>query len=203
MIMAIVVAVAGAATGRVVYSGEAEIAASTAALDAGDAREAIVRARRAAGWYVPGAPHVHVAYRRLTALAHAAEVHRRDDLALQAWRGVRAASIETRWIVAPHDSDRRQADAQIARLAAKVSGDVAPDATIARVQLEALGRQTAPRPLGVAGLLGGFVLVAAGLVLAARRGAGPAGNVDLLRARPGLVLAVVGVVFWLLSLWQA
>ena len=51
-----------AATLRVITSGEREIAASTDGLRAGDPHAATEHARRAAGWYAPGAPHVRVAY---------------------------------------------------------------------------------------------------------------------------------------------
>ena len=81
---------------RVVQAGEREVLASTAALASGDPREAVVRARRAAGLYAPFAPHVRVAYDRLAALATAAEKRGDRDLALFAWRGVRTAALETR-----------------------------------------------------------------------------------------------------------
>lgn len=200
---AIVAAALGAATGRVVYSGEEEIAASTAALDAGDPREAIVRARRAAGWYAPGAPHVGVAYERLGALARAAEEHKRDDLALMAWQAIRSASIETRWLVAPHATDRQTAEREIARLQAKVPGQVAPDAAIAAEQLEKLRRHSPPRTLWVVALLSGFGMLAAGLALAARQAADAGGRVVLVRAKVGLAIAAAGAGLWLLSLWQA
>jgi hypothetical protein len=77
------------ATLRVVFSGEAEIAAGTRALRDGQPREAIACSARAAAWYAPGAPHVAVAYRRLARLAEAAEARHRTELALMAWRGVR------------------------------------------------------------------------------------------------------------------
>lgn len=200
---AIVVAVLGAATGRVVYSGDNELAASTAALDAGDPREAIVRARRAAGWYAPGAPHVRVAYERLAALARAAEEHKRDDLALMAWHAVRSASIETRWLVAPHADDRELAEREIARLQAKVPGQVAPDATIAAAQLQKLRRHAPPQTPWVVALLMGFAMLAGGLGLAARQAADAGGRVVLARAKLGLAIAAAGAGLWLLALWQA
>ncbi len=73
-------------------SGEKEIALSTAALRAGDAHAAVEHARRAAGWYMPGAPHVRVAYERLLALGTAAEGLGDRDTALFAFRGVRTAA---------------------------------------------------------------------------------------------------------------
>ena len=200
---AAVVAILGAATGRVVYSGNEEIAASTAALDAGDPREAIVRARRAAGWYAPGAPHVRVAYERLIALARAAEEHKRDDLALMAWQAIRTASIETRWLVAPHADDREMAEREIARLQAKVPGQVAPDARIAAEQLQKLRRHSPAQTPWVVALLAGLSMLAGGLVLIARQAADAGGRVVLDRAKLGLAIAAAGAGLWLLSLWQA
>ena len=102
--------VVGAATTRVVVSGEKEVALSTAALKAGDAHGAAEHARRAAGWYMPGAPHVRVAYERLLALGTAAEGLGDRETALFAFRGVRTASIETQWLFAPHEEDQLKAD---------------------------------------------------------------------------------------------
>ena len=93
------------------YSGEKEIALSTAALRAGDPHGAAEHARRAAGWYAPGAPHVRVAYERLLALGTAAEGLGDRDTALYALRGARTAAIETRWLFTPHEEDLERADA--------------------------------------------------------------------------------------------
>lgn len=196
-------AVLGVATGRVIYSGEQELSASTAALDAGDPREAIVRARRAASWYAPGAPHVGVAYERLAALARAAEENKRDDLALLGWQAIRAASIDTRWLLSPHADDRERAEREIARLRAKIPNQVAPDAAIATEQLHKLRRHQPARPIWIVGLLSGFALLVGGLFVASRRAADAAGRLVLARAKVGLVVAVVGIGLWLLSLWQA
>ena len=65
--IALIGLVIAAATVRVVLAGEREIKDSTAALRAGDPHAAALHARRAAGWYAPGAPHVRVAYDRLIA----------------------------------------------------------------------------------------------------------------------------------------
>ncbi|MCA9617788.1 MAG: hypothetical protein KC731_02135 [Myxococcales bacterium] len=192
----------GLATARVAWSGEAEIAASTAALDAGDPREAIVRARRAAGWYLPGAPHVRVAYERLIALARGAEEHKRDDLALLAWRGVRSASIESRWLLTPHAQDRALAEKEIARLEAKRPEQLEPDAAALSEMLATLRGYDPVRPLWSGMMVLGCWLAAAGLVATARRAAGPAGQLDLAKARLPLATATFGVLVWLLGLWR-
>lgn len=198
--VAIALAVAGAITARVVIAGEDEIAASTTALEAGDAREAIVRARRAAGWYAPGAPHVRVAYERLVALAVAAEDHGQDDLAKLAWRAVRSASTETRWIVTPHAGDRARADQEIARLEAKVPGQRDPDPSLRAAALERLASRDPLRRLWAAALVAGFVVAAVGFALWARQAAAAGGVVR--GRRWGLILALAGAALWLLAVWR-
>jgi hypothetical protein len=197
----------GTVTARVVSSGEKEIAASTAALRSGDAHAAAEHARRAAGWYAPGAPHVRVAYERLIALGTAAEGLGDRDLALFAFRGVRTAAIETRWIGAPHEEDLDRADQAIARLssdAPRAPGlRTEPPAKIAREQLEVLAQDEAPRTGWVAALLAGAFTWAIGAFFAVRRGVGAQGELDLRRALPAGVVTGLGVATWLLAIWRA
>jgi hypothetical protein len=199
--------VVGAATARVVSSGEREVALSTAALEAGDAHAAAEHARRAAGWYAPGAPHVRVAYERLLALGTAAEGLGDRDMALYAFRGVRTAAIETRWLVAPHEDDRDKADRAIARLSARAPRApglrTEPPATLEREQLEALARDEAPRTGWVVALVAGALTWAAGAIAVARRAVGATGIFDVRRALPGLAAAGAGVALWLLAIWRA
>ena len=170
--------VVGAATLRVLASGEKEIALSTAALKAGDAHAAAEHARRAAGWYMPGVPHVRVAYQRLLALGTVAEGLGDRDTALFAFRGVRTASIETRWLLTPHDDDREKADRAIARIEAGAPRAPAlrsePPASVEREQLEALTRDEAPATGWVVGLVAGAIAWAAGAALVARARPPPA-----------------------------
>jgi hypothetical protein len=198
--------VVGAATLRVLASGEREVALSTAALRAGDAHRAAEHARRAAGWYMPGAPHVRVAYERLLALGTAAEGLGDRETALYAFRGARTASIETRWLLAPHEDDRQKADRAIARLEAAAPRApnlrTEPPATIERLSLAALARDEAPAPVWVVGLVAGALAWAAGAALVARWAASP-GPRALRRALPGLVVTGSGVGLWLLSIWLA
>ena len=199
--------VVGAVTARVVSSGEKEIALSTAALRAGDAHAAAEHARRAAGWYMPGAPHVRVAYERLLALGTTAEGLGDRDTALFAFRGVRTAAIETRWLVIPHEADLDQADRAIARLSAAAPRAPAlrtePTAAIEREQLEALVRDEAPRTGWVVALLAGALGWAGGAIAVAQRAVGATGGFDVRRALPGLVAAGAGVALWLLGIWRA
>ncbi|MEO7331825.1 MAG: hypothetical protein ABI193_24830 [Minicystis sp.] len=196
-----------AATARVVYAGEKEIALSTAALKAGDPHGAAEHARRAAGWYAPGAPHVRVAYDRLLALATTAEGLGDRETALFAWEGIRTAAIETRSLLTAHEAERDRADREIARLAAAAPRPpgtrTEPPAKIEREQLEALARDEAPRTLWVVGLVLSAITWITGAVWVVRRGVGATGRVDWAKALPGLVMIGAGVAIWLLSIWRA
>jgi hypothetical protein len=197
----------GAATLRVVTSGEREIAASTEGLRAGDAHAATEHARRAAGWYAPGAPHVRVAYERLRALATTAEGLGDREASLYAWRAVRTASIETRWIITPHDEDRERADRSIARLEAAAPRPpgtrTEPPATVEREQLEALGRDEAPRTPWVVALVVAAAAWIGGAVAVVRRGVTAGGQIAWARATPALVVTGAGIALWLLAIWRA
>jgi len=196
-----------AITARVLWAGENEIAESTAALKRGDAQEATVRARRAAGWYAPGAPHVRVAYGRLISIATTAEGLGDRELALLAWRGVRTAALETRWFVTPHEADLDRANHAIARIEAAAPRPpgtrTEPTARIEDKQLAALLRDEAPRMPWVVALLGGLVAWVAGAAWAIRRATDSLDKLDLKSARPALLLAVSGVLVWILALWRA
>lgn len=201
---------------RVIVAGEQEIAESTEALRRGDAYAAAVHARRAAGWYAPGAPHVRVAYERLVALATAAEGIGNADVALLAWRGVRTAALETRWLVTPHEGDLERANAAIARLSAaqpRPPGTrTEPTAEVEREHLAALARDEAPRRGWVAALCAGLAAWVGGAAWAVWRGA-PRGDATgaggaerrwaLRRAAPALAVCAAGVALWLLAIWRA
>ncbi len=197
----------GAATLRVVSSGEREIAASTDGLRAGDPHAATEHARRAAGWYAPGAPHVRVAYDRLIALATTAEGLGDREASLYAWRAVRTAPIEPRWIVTPHAGDLERANLAIARLEAAAPRPPGtrnePPATIAREQLEALDRDEAPRTPWVVALVLAAAAWITGSVLVVRRGITAGGQISWARALPGLVVTAAGITVWLLAIWRA
>jgi hypothetical protein len=214
-VAALLTIVLGLASARVVISGEREIAASTEALRRGDPEQATIRARRAAAWYAPGAPHVRVAYDRLRALGREAEQHRRFDLALLAWRGVRSAALETRWVVIPHAADLELANREIARLMAMPVGERGtvgePDAQVAAAELETLKREPGPRLPWVIALVTAFALGASGLVLWARQmGEGAATATaatwwrsGAARARTGALLVAAALGLWLVALWRA
>lgn len=212
--IAVVGLFATAATVRVISAGEREIAASTAALRAGDPHAAAEHARRAAGFYAPGAPHVRVAYERLIALATTAEGLGDREIALFAWRGVRTAAIETRWLVTPHEDDLGRADQAIARLSAAAPRPpgtrTEPKAVVEREQLEALARDETPRTGWVVVLVGAAVAWALGAIWVVRRAVAAAPSdieaaapIAWRRAAPGLAITAAGIAMWLLAIWRA
>jgi len=166
-----------------------------------------MRARRAAGWYAPGAPHVRVAYERLIAIATAAEGHGDRDLALLAWRGLRTAAIETRWIVTPHEQDLDRANRAIARIEAAAPRPpgtrTEPPQRIEQRQIDALLRDEAPRVPWVILLVASFFLWAGGAAWAIRGASFADAGQTFARSRPGLLVALSGVALWLIALLRA
>lgn len=205
--VAIVAAVTGAATARVILAGEREIAQSTAALRAGDAHSAALHARRAAGWYAPGAPHVRVAYDRLIALAIAAEGLGNREIALLAWNGVRTAAIETQWIVQPHADELDRANRAIARISAatplSLGASAEPAPVIERKYLETLARDEAPRTAWIVALVVAFAAWVGGAIHLARRALTPSGRVLWAKALPGIAAIALGALVWILAYWRA
>lgn len=207
-IAAIVVATClAAATGRIVIGGEAEIAASTAALCAGDPHEAAVRARRAAQWYAPGAPHVRIAYERLMALGKEAERRHQRDVALLAYEGVHEAAMSTRWLVTPHAADVALADEAIARLrshdARPPGSAVEPDRAIERELLQTLAARPGPSRAMSAALGAAFAAILGGLGWVLARAVDATGRLVAGRARNGFALAGLGVSAWVILLFIA
>lgn len=201
------VALLAAVTARVIVAGEAEIAASTAALRAGDAHEATVRARRAAEWYAPGAPHVRVAYERLMSLGKEAERRHQREIALLAFEGVHEAAISTRWLVMPHESDVAVADQAIARLRSQdprpPGAAVEPDAAIERALLDSLAARPGPSRAMSAGLGVAFAVILGGLGWVLTRAVDATGRLSPSRARLGAAVAAMGLVAWVVLLLLA
>jgi hypothetical protein len=201
----LIVAAFGVVTARAVVEGERAMRRSDAAFDRGELREAIVEARRAAILYAPGAPHVAAAYTRLEAIATGAESAGQRRTAAQAWRAVRAAALETRHVRVVYASELERANRHLARLEADAlvrSEDAEPEAAFgsARVALE---RDDAPRARWILALLAGFLLSAAGLVLAVWRGLDAQGRLTPARGWPGLLVLLAGVVCWTVAVYRA
>lgn len=194
----IVVAIAAAATARVVWAGEKEIVKSTEALRTGDADRAITHARGAAYWYVPGAPHVRVAYGRLMTIAKEAERRRLWDTALFAYRAVQSASTSTRWIGAPHAEDAAEAARAIARIEASVGMRAPTPGTESREVLEqqllaSFAEDLGPSRFYRVVLVASFLAMLGGLGAFLLFGLEESGRVRLARATPALVAAALGL----------
>jgi hypothetical protein len=195
----------GAAAFRVVAEGRSELAESDTAWAAGDALGATVHARAAARAYVPFAPHVQLAYRRLRAVAQDCEGRGDVESALFAWRAIRSAAIGSRSIVSSHARQREVADAAIARLVASArpapSQGQRADVEAARSYVPALAADAPPRgPWGVL-LVAGAALWAAAAVRFTSKAWDGEGRFALSAARVPLVLAAAGLAAWWIALF--
>lgn len=192
---------------RAMWEGRDALARGDEAHEDGDSAEAIRWWRRAARWYVPGAPHVDGAYERLEALAEAAEQRGDVGTAIAAWTGVRSSVLATRSFYTPHPERKLRADEHLALLQAKNENpQVAGDATVeARRQwhYQLLQRDTQPS-VGwtVFALLGMALWIGGGFAFALRG----VDREDRLVPRAALYAGsavALGLVLWLVGLYQA
>jgi hypothetical protein len=196
------------ATARALASGAAEMQHSDRAFNQGDLELATLHARRAATSYVPGAPHVQAAYDRLAAIAQGSEAAGQPQMAVQAWRAVRGAALETRHVSTPRAAELERANDNLARLQAQQVATGAPPsraalrARYARAHAGLSAEQGAGAAWVVAQLLG-FALAMAGLGWFAARGISRDGQIAFGAGRFGLLLAALGVVCWTVGVWQA
>jgi hypothetical protein len=195
--LGVVAALAGAASIRVVVLGRSALADGDAARKRGDLPAAIDAWRAAARHYLPFAPHVDTAYRRLSTLARDAEAARDSATALAAWRAIRSASRATDGLVTPAADLAAEADRRIAALmATDPEGSSAAGATPDdRTAWHAGKLAESPGPgLGLVLLAGlGVLAWIAGLVWFAREG----------RVLVSLGLAVGGAAMWTIGLYAA
>ena len=198
------VAVLGLLVGHIVLRGEREMSLSDQAFHKGDLAEALVRARRAAVLYVPGAPHTQDGYARLVAIAVGSESTGDMDMARRAWQAVRACALETQHFWIPQRVHLGRANRRLA-----VLGFGKPDASGSRVQDGSDGAVPLPetatrRHTGSIGVLAaGIGMVTLGLAWMAWLGISPQGQVQWLAARRALIFLVVGVLCWTLAVLQA
>jgi hypothetical protein len=106
---------------RQVTIGARAMQASDQAADAGDARGAIDGARSAAEALLPGSPYPRRGLERLAQIGRDAEARGDDAIAAAAWRAMRAAVTETRALGGANGAWLAEANAGIARVAAKDS----------------------------------------------------------------------------------
>jgi hypothetical protein len=206
-IVALVVAVGlGVVVTRVVWDGRQALAAGDAAMAAGDARGALEGWRRAARWYAPGAPHVADAYARMEALARAAEEHGDDGLALAAWRGVRSSSLSTRSFYTPFASVLAVANERIAALTARKEVELDPsrqEAEQRELHLSLLTTGGDPSIPWTIVALAGFAAWVGGGFWFARRAVTEDDRLERRTAIRAAALTAVGLVVWMVGLYQA
>lgn len=201
MLMFVVIAM-GAMTFRVISDGNEELAKSDAAFNAGDLRNAMFHARRAATLYAPGAEHVTRAYERLAAIAVGAEAEGRTRIAFLAWQAMRAAALETRHLWVPHQAELERADQNIARISQRLKAE--RNSGLANQAPRAQRPEfSGPRPFWVTILGAGFALTALGLGIFAFRGISREGKFLRARAGLGLALAILGAACWTLAVYKA
>ncbi len=105
---------------RVVTASRSELDEGDRMRASGDLVAAVVHYRRAARWYAPGNPYSAEALARLGAVGREAEEAGDTELALSAWRGVRAAVLSTRSFYTPHEDRLAAANGRIAALMASL-----------------------------------------------------------------------------------
>jgi hypothetical protein len=191
---------------RVFWDGRQALRAGDAAMQKQDTTEALVKWRRAARWYAPGAPHVEAAYARMEELARAADARGDDALALEAWRGIRSSSLATRSFYTPYADKLAAANRRIAELMAKqeVAADKGKDLAERRaLHLGFLERDDAPSTGWAALALVGFAAWVGGGFWFAARGVTADDRLDRRNALRAAALVTVGLVLWMLGLYKA
>lgn len=201
-------AVAGAfAATRAVAEGERQLSGTDAAIRRQEWNEAAARARSAASWYVPGAPHVPAAYARILHIARTTEANGDREAALFAWRAMRSAAEQTGWLLQPHGYEIELANRAIARLTADAPRPMlSPDETSAQADKRMqtlLARRDAPRAPAVALVVAGLWCSVVGLAWLALRGVSPEGHLRWPQARVPAVVGLLGLLLYAASLWRA
>jgi hypothetical protein len=198
--------VLGVLLSRAFWDGGRALRAGDAAIERRDAEEAIRLWRRAARWYVPGAPHVGAAYERLEALATAAAEGGDPAVALEAWRAVRSSILATRSFYTPREDLLARANQEIAGLMAREPGPAAAGATPEARRawhLALLERDQSPSVAWTVIALAGFAAWVGGGFFFAWRGFTADDRLDRrIAARAGLVIAL-GLVVWMIGLYRA
>jgi hypothetical protein len=204
--LAIIFCVGVVAT-RVVVSGRAELGAGRDALAHGDAEEAVVRLRRAARWYAPGARHPAAALDLLEQIAARAEAAGDARTARLAWEAERSAILAARSFYVPFAERLPVANRHIAELLAREEGPAADpeksEAQRAAWHLALLTRDDAPLVGFTILALVGFVGWIAGALVLIYRGVDAS---DRLRPRAALragALIVAGYAAFLIGLARA
>ncbi len=169
-VVAVVLAVLAA---RVVATSRAELAEARLAEEHGERAVAVAHYRRAARMDAPFSPYSAEALERLADLGSEAEDEGDVELALSAWRSIRAATLGSRSFYVPHAESLREADEHIARLMA-AQPPPAMDARLSVEEREAahlalLEAEVGPRPLAsLVAIVGLVTWIAAAFLFATR-----------------------------------
>jgi hypothetical protein len=105
---------------RVALSSRAELAQGEELSARGDVEASVAHYRRAARWYVPFGPSNEAALDALERIGHDAETAGDLQLALSAYRSIRAASLGSRSFYVPYADRLHAADEHIASLMARL-----------------------------------------------------------------------------------
>jgi hypothetical protein len=197
---ALSVAGLGATTVRMAVEGGRAMAQSDVEFNAGQLRESLLHARRAAGLYFPGLHHVRQADARLDAIAAGAESTQRRDLAIVAWQAIRTTELHRNWI-GRNPSDRARQASE--RLASLLSSDIGGDLGTSQLRSKrtwgvwsATGSSTPMlrviRGSGLGAVLTGFALIYAGI--------GREGGSSRKWLIAGSMMSAIGAIAWAICL---
>ena len=207
VIAAIVLAGLGAVVIRVDLAGNAAVRDGDDWRLRGKPAAAIRSYEAAARWYLPFASHVDKAYARLRELTMRPAVGPADpELELAAWRAIHAAATATRGLWQPHAADLADADAAIARLSARATGagEGAGTTTGAREAWYVTHLEDARPPIAALAFAGlGVLLWLGGAIALARRGIDAAGTLVRRPAAAAGTVIVLGLVTWIVGLYNA
>jgi len=206
-IAAVVLVVLLALAVRVIGGARAELAEARALDGHGDPAVAVSHYRRAARWYAPFSPYPEAALSRLAEIGAQAETEGDTDLALSAWRSIRAATLGSRSFYVPHEERLHEADRHIAALMARLPP---PPIEVRRsveereaAHLALLEADVGPAPFPSLVALLGLATWIASAFFFATRAFGDDDKIVPREARRWVGAFVVGLAMFAIGLWSA
>jgi hypothetical protein len=206
-VSAVVAVVLLALAVRVIGGARAELAEARALDGHGDPAVAISHYRRAARWYAPLSPYPEEALARLAEIGTHAEDAGDTDLALSAWRSIRAATLGSRSFYVPYEDRLHEADRHIAALMARLPP---PPIEVRRsveereaAHLALLEAEVGPSPFASFAALVGLGTWIAAAFLFATRAFGDDDKIVSREARRWGGVFLGGMVLFLVGLWLA